>query len=445
MPFFSPSSLWNRLRTSVAARGAGTAFLSRAGGAALSLAVHVSLARWAGPAVYGTYSFAVAWVSTLAILVGAGFPEAALRFIPTYEVENAWSRLRGLVRRGEQLPLLLGTGMAVIGSVTVWMVTDAASESAQAVIIGLWALPGVALVRFYTEACRSVDQITAAYVAPNLIRPGLLVAGIAALAILPTAALTSPLVTALFGAAYLPIVAYQRSTFRRYLSRRLPSSDTLQFDTRRWLQVAFPLLLVTGFVMLLQKVDVILVGWMLGMEAAGFYQAAVTVAMPVSFILGAVNAVAAPRFARFHARDDPATFRRFVRTLAHWLFWPALVLSIALATGATVLLGLLGPEFNVARIPLFFLIFSHLVNAGSGSVGYLLNMTGHHLDSARVYGLTTLFHVGITAAGIQFLGLVGAAAATALSMLIWNVWLHALVRRRLGVDPSIFGTLHSSE
>jgi O-antigen/teichoic acid export membrane protein len=85
------------------------------------------------------------------------------------------------------------------------------------------------------------------------------------------------------------------------------------------------------------------------------------------------------------------------------------------------------------------------VNAGSGSVGYLLNMTGHHLDSARVYGLTTLLHVGITAAGIQLLGLVGAAAATALSMLTWNVWLHAVVRRRLGVDPSILGALYSSE
>jgi O-antigen/teichoic acid export membrane protein len=421
------------------------AFLSRGGGAVLSLAVHVSLARWAGPAVYGTYSFAVAWVSTLAILVGAGFPEAALRFIPTYEVKDAWSRLRGLVRRGEQLALLLGTGLAAIGSISVWIVTDAASESAQAVIIGLWALPAVALVRFYTEACRSVDQITAAYVAPTLLRPGLLVAGIVALAVLPAAALTGPLVTALFGAAYLPIAAYQRASFHRYLSARTSSGNTFQFDTRRWAQVAFPLLLVTGFVMLLQKIDLILVGWMMGMKAAGFYQAAVTVAMPVSFVLGAVNAVAAPRFARFYAQDNPVMLRRFVRKLAHWLFWPALGLSFVLAGGATMFLDLLGSEFAIARLPLFLLILSHLVNAGSGSVGYLLNMTGHHLDSARVYGLTTLLHVGITAAGIQLLGLVGAAAATALSMLTWNVWLHAVVRRRLGVDPSILGALYSSE
>lgn len=429
--------LLRRWRQSIAARGASLVFVTRVAGAALSLVIHVLLARWAGPTVYGTYSYAIAWVSILSIAVGLGFPEASLRFIPTYLQTEDWKPLHGIVQRGERLTLLISVAVSLLVTAGAWGLPFVPSgPTTQAILIAFWALPLSALVRYYTEACRAVDQIGAAYAAPRLLRPGIMIVGIVMLVWLPSGALSGPSVTALFGIAFLPILAVQRTSFRRLVATESPSVVP-QFETRRWLRVAVPLLLVTGFTTLLRKTDLLFIGWMLDMRATGLYQAAVTIAAPVGFILSAVNAVAAPRFARLHADNQDRELHRFVRTLAHWLFWPTLAFSLLIAVGAPLFLDLFGPEFGTAKVPLFLLILSHLINAGTGSVGYLLNMTGHHLDSARVYGITTALNLVITPICIHYFGLWGAAAATTGSSLVWNVWLHSIVQKRLGLTPSI--------
>jgi O-antigen/teichoic acid export membrane protein len=76
-------------------------------------------------------------------------------------------------------------------------------------------------------------------------------------------------------------------------------------------------------------------------------------------------------------------------------------------------------------------------------VGYLLNMTGHHRVSARVYGVAALVNVAANVAGIWLFGLPGAALATMLSVVLWNVWLHRLVSRILDLHPSIVSVLFS--
>lgn len=425
----------------MAAQGASTAFASRVVGAGLGLVVQLLLARWAGPSVYGTYSYAVAWVATLAAGVGFGFPQAALRFIPTYEVSREWALLRGLYRRGQQVTLLGSLSVSLLGSVALGLFGDPLAEgTAQAMIVGLWALPLAALVELYTQSCRAVDHIAGAYIAP-LLRPGLMIAGIAALSLGLDQSLTGSFAVGLFGASLLPVVWVQRRSFRQYMYRRDASETSVRFDTRRWLSVAAPLLLVAGFSILLQRLDLLLVGWMLDMKAAGLYQAAVSVAAPASFVLAAVNAVAAPRFARLHTEDDLPAFRTFVRRIAYWLFWPTIALSTVLVGGTSFFLGLFGEAFRETQGPLLLLVLSHVVNASFGSVAYLLNMTGHHTDTARVYGLSIGLNVGLTILGIHLFGLLGAAAATALSTLVWNAWLHRIVQRRLGLSSSIYSAL----
>ncbi len=432
---------WSR---SIAARGASLVFGTRVMGAGLSLVVHVLLARWAGPTVYGTYSYAIAWVSTLSIAVSLGFPEASLRFIPTYIQTESWGALHGIVQRSERLILLASVAVSLLATAGIWgLPFIPSSPTTQAILIAFWALPLSALVRYYSEACRAVDQIAAAYAAPRLLRPGIMIVGIMAMAGLPSGVLSGPAVTALFGVALLPILAVQWISFHHHLAANVPTGPVAKFETRRWLHVAFPLLLVTGFTTLLRKTDLFLVGWMLDMRATGVYQSAMTVAAPTGFVISAINAVAAPRFARLHANNDEEIFRRFVHTLAHWLFWPTLGVSIIIAIGAPYFLQLFGSEFEQARLPLMILTFSHLINAGSGSVGYLLNMTGHHMDSARVYGITTILHVGLSVIAIHVLGLTGAAIATAFTALIWNTWLHVIVQKRLQVSPSILSVLIS--
>ncbi len=84
------------------------------------------------------------------------------------------------------------------------------------------------------------------------------------------------------------------------------------------------------------------------------------------------------------------------------------------------------------------LAIGQLINAGLGAVGFLLTMTGHERETARVLWQTTALNVVLNLALIPLFGAVGAAIASSTSLAIWNVVLARLAWRRLGLNTTAF-------
>jgi O-antigen/teichoic acid export membrane protein len=123
--------------------------------------------------------------------------------------------------------------------------------------------------------------------------------------------------------------------------------------------------------------------------------------------------------------------------IARWLFFPALIVAIALGLGTDLVLGLFGEEFKAARWETIILSCGQLVNVGAGSVGYLMQMTGHHRECAWVFCFSAVLNIIFNGILIPIFGILGAAIATTLCMALWNIWLHQLVVSKIGVRPSI--------
>ena len=101
--------------------------------------------------------------------------------------------------------------------------------------------------------------------------------------------------------------------------------------------------------------------------------------------------------------------------------------------------SIFGPEFLPAAPALAVLAIGQLVNAGSGSVGSLLTMTGHERDAAVGFGLSAVMNVALNVLLIPLWGPLGAAVATASSLIAWNVILSFAVYRRLRIDATALG------
>ena len=157
----------------------------------------------------------------------------------------------------------------------------------------------------------------------------------------------------------------------------------------------------------------------------------------------AISTVAAPLFAAAHARGGREALQRAATKAAHLGFWPSLAVAAGLLVFGEPLLRLFGAPFVAVRLPLAVLVGGQLVNAAAGPVGYLLAMTGHQDDNARVFAVSALLNLGLNALLIPAFGLIGAASATALTMAVWNLWLHALTVRRLGVRGSVLARLET--
>lgn len=113
-------------------------------------------------------------------------------------------------------------------------------------------------------------------------------------------------------------------------------------------------------------------------------------------------------------------------------FPPVIALSLPVALGLIVfgkpiLATVFGPEYAAGALALAILCVGQLLNAGFGSVGNILNMTGHERDTVLGVAIGAISNVALNLLLIPPLGIDGAAIAIAMSLLIWNSWLAIVV------------------
>ena len=98
-----------------------------------------------------------------------------------------------------------------------------------------------------------------------------------------------------------------------------------------------------------------------------------------------------------------------------------------------------GAAFGSGADALAILAAAQVVNVSMGSVAQILNMTGHEGDAARGMAVSTVTNVVLNLAFIPPWGMKGAAVATGISLILWNVLLAKAVHRRLKLRTTAFG------
>lgn len=422
------------------ARGASTALLAQSVGMGIAYLMQVLLARWMGAAEYGTYEYVITISTVLGFLAGLGLPTVALRFVAEYSTKQDWDHLRGVIWGIWWQNALSGTVIALAGMAwIVWLNAQSPLHQYTSLILGMGAVPLLALIKLQLEMARGMRQIALAYAPSVVMYPLILLFG-TYLWQQTHAALTSRTTIAIALGTLLMVLVTQLLIFQHRLPADMQTVRPV-YAFRQWLLMALPLLLIDGSFLVLNQTDTLMIGAFLNSASVGVYSAALKTAAWVNFILASVNAIAAPLFAALYAQGKKDELQSLVSTIARWMFYPALLVATGLIIFAEPILGLFGSEFVTAKSAMTILIVGQLVNVGAGSVGYLLNMTGHHNQCAFVVGCSALLNVMLNWVGIPLLGVVGAAIATAISMSVWNIWLNALVVKYLGVNPSIVAAL----
>ncbi len=205
-----------------------------------------------------------------------------------------------------------------------------------------------------------------------------------------------------------------------------------------WLAVSLPLLLMAGFGVILRSTDTLMLGFIKGTTEAGVYTVASRAAAFVPFMLTAVNTMAAPMIAEYYAVGDRRRLQRTLKVGAWAVFVFATFVGVALTVAGRQLLGVFGEEFTAGYTPMLVLIGGQILNCLAGSVGYLLTMTGHQNQATFILGGGAGLNIMLNALLIPAFGTLGAAMATAASMIAWNLGMLWAVARHLGVNPTIF-------
>jgi O-antigen/teichoic acid export membrane protein len=211
------------------------------------------------------------------------------------------------------------------------------------------------------------------------------------------------------------------------------------FATPTLLRSSLPLFWVSSMTSIMGWTGTFLLGVWGTSADVGIYTAAARTALLTSLILIAVNSIAAPKFAALYRQGD---FDALSSTARHSTLLMALlatpILLVFLAFPRLVL-GLFGTEFQAGGPILSILALGQFVNVATGSVGYLLMMSGHERSVRNNMVFAAALNIGLSCVLIPLFGRIGAAVATAVAIATLNLGAAYLVWSRLGIVTIPFG------
>ena len=410
----------------------GSLFIKVAG-AGNEFILSVILARVLGVNEYGAYVLSLTWVMILALLATMGFDSAAIRFIPEYVIKKKWPLLRGFLSKSFQFIIINGFGLLLLVILFTFLFESTIKAPLR---YASFLIPLLAVNRFRQSGLRALKHVVRSEFPEFVIRPVLLTILLigfsfyfpdtltASKAILLTLSVT--IVTFIIGGTWL--------------YRFLPSSIirvTSEYKTKSWLPYAFPMLLLSGLQIVNNYTDIIMIGSMIGSEFAGIYSAASRIAILVTFGLMAANSIVAPVISELHSLKMYQDLQHIITLAARGAFIFTFIVGALIALTGPYLLSFFGSVFSKGYPALLILLVGQIINAIAGSVGLIMTLMGHHVQAARIFGLSAMLNILFNAILIPHFGIIGAAVATAATTALWNIVMVYFVVTKLKINPTV--------
>jgi O-antigen/teichoic acid export membrane protein len=396
----------------------------------------IYLARVLGAETLGLYALGMTIVGFFGLFNGLGFPQAAVRFVAAYCATAQWERLHAFLRQAFQLLGIANLGLAAaMFGVGPWLARRLYHSPVLVPYLPLFVV--ILMVGAYTTL---LGQILAGYkdvarrtVTTNFIGSPLnIVLGVVLLSL--GLGLRGYLLAQIASAVtVLLLLAAASWRLTPKPARRAGHSAVPLEREVYWFSAALFGISMLEFV--LAQTDKILLGAFLDVRQVGIYSVATTLVVFVPVLLQSVNQIFSPTIADLHARGEHALLGRLFQTLTKWILGLTLPLALVMIIFSKPMMRLFGAPFEEGWLVLSLGTVGQLVNAGVGSVGYLLLMSGHQARLVRVQGIMAVFMVVATFGLVRPWGMAGVALAAALTNALTNYLCLRQVRAALQLSP----------
>lgn len=419
-------------------RKASLAFFMNGASTFVGFITQIILTRFLGSVHYGDYIYVISWITILSLLASFGMNNTLLKHIGSYRFQEKWAELHGILRFANLVPLMTGI---IIGSIAAFVVCSLQNRISLNLLytslIGCFLVPIYSLIQIRQSALRSLMFVVRSNLPERIIKPFLLMGLIFVAYWFFPLSLNAPVVMVLDGIAILIAFILGAIWLRNLVSPIIWQSPP-RYCIREWMDVALPFLMLSSFQLIMGKTNIIMIGFFMGTEQAGFFSVASRIAAFISFSLQSVNTIYAPLISKLYTSGKMDDLQRITNIAAWGICLFSFPISILFIVFGKWILSIFGEEYTIAYIPLIILVVGQIINALTGSVGYLMNMTGYHKQSNKILSISIVINIFLNYGLINSLGLVGAAIATMITTMIWNLKMFFWVKNKLGINSSIF-------
>ncbi len=242
--------------------------------------------------------------------------------------------------------------------------------------------------------------------------------------------------------AYLPTAVVAWVWWRRLRDRAAPQvkDPTLRPAGPFW-KFSGPRALANVTQVAMQRLDIILVGALAGLNAAAVYAAATRLLVLGQMIARAVALSGQPLLGESLARPDRSEARHLYRVTTAWLVAVSWPWYLTLMVWGPVMLLVFGEEYSVGHPALLILGAAMLFATSAGMVDMVLNMGGRSLWNLVNVVVAFTANIVIDLLLIPSLGVLGAAIGWGTAIVLANLLPLVQVWSTLSMNPYGKGTL----
>ncbi|GCF06882.1 hypothetical protein KDI_04460 [Dictyobacter arantiisoli] len=422
-----------RSELSGAAGGAAIVGLGNIVGSILKFGSNYLLQVGFGAALYGLYSICFSMVQLTASLCNLGLSDTVIRYTAIYQRKRQIHSLAGLLMFCTCIAGLMGLlgGLCIFRFST--LVAILKHEPRLAPLLQLMAplVPLLCLQSVWLGSLQGLKLFKWRALAERIIAPVILLALIVLFFWLRPglfAVACAVMLSTLAGAGTCGYLLYRSVT----ISQRRRRS----YEIQEWMSFAVFNFLTSVTEVLLESIDtLLLVVFVVTDIQIGHYNAAVKISDFIAMPLFSLNTMFAPTIAELHSQGEMRRLAMMYQIVNKWTILLSLPIFCIASLFAQPLLLLSGRSFLAAWPLLVISAVGSMINAGTGSVGYVLLMTGHQKISFINSLLSVLLNIVLGILLIPHYGAMGTAIGTTMTLLIINIIRYIQVRKLLHFQP----------
>ncbi|BAO54857.1 MATE family efflux transporter [Nonlabens marinus] len=200
-----------------------------------------------------------------------------------------------------------------------------------------------------------------------------------------------------------------------------PLSRKAKISTNEILKKSYPMAISGLGFMLLTTIDIYFLKQYTGLEQIAIYAVPVKITMLLAMVITTFQAAVSTEISTLFYKKEMDVLQMRLRRITNIIFLITLPLLIGTYLFGDILLGFFGSSFTEGKTALDILLIGFLFSTFSSLSPSYLNMTGREKVLQVIILITVLINLILNLILIPSYGIVGAAAASSLSMAFWTV------------------------
>ena len=425
-------------------KGSGISFILRFGGLALGYLLTLVIANLFGAKGLGDYVLAITVLRLFTLLSKIGLDTTSIRFIASFASKEKWTSIFSF--RKQVVTILSIT--SIIASLLMYFlanpIADLINANAGYIELNAFFVLPMAFFMLNYQSLRGLKRISEF---SFFYRMSQALFSVISIVIIYQFTQDSEVPVYAYLVSVLIVSILSFLSFRYWLKNRSDGKESAEKEIMRYstlLKISIPLMFAQSVQFIMAWTDKLMLGAIdtpnvtLGLTTnsseVGIYHTAFKLSMFAAVALMSINSIASPKFAEMFGKNDMEGFKKVVHQSTKMIFWTSVPLVTIFFIFPDFFLGLFGEEFETedAIKAFIFLSCGRLVSSFSGSIGNILQMTGNQNIYALILFFGAILNIVLNLILIPKYGINGAAIASMSSLIVWNLSMVFVVKKKFG-------------